>query len=289
MRPDPRASVVEDSVEVNGVSLHVRIVGDGPDVIVLHGGPGAHHDYLLPQFDALAVGRRLRYYDQRGGGRSPVPRDVSVGWREHVEDLNALIDHWALAPTTILGYSWGGLLALLHAATYPEQVARLALVSPAPPTKEHRNEFQRRFADRMAHPSVVNARKELQESGLKTRDAAAYRKQAFELSVAGYFKDPARARALTPFRVAGRTQRAVWDSVAASDLGTELDELGELCVPALVVHGRHDPIPLETAEHVADLLCSAKLEILDDVGHVPHVEDSDAFVRILDEFLPKQP
>ena len=136
---------------------------------------------------------------------------------------------------------------------------------------------------------MVNARKELQESGLKTRDAAAYWKQAFELSVAGYFKDPARARALTPFRVAGRTQRAVWDSVAASDLGTELDELGELCVPALVVHGRHDPIPLETAEHVADLLCSAKLEILDDVGHVPHVEDFDAFVRILDEFLPKQP
>lgn len=288
MSPDRPPSVVEDSIEVNGVSLHTRIVGDGPDVIVLHGGPGAHHDYLLPQFDALALGRRLRYYDQRGGGRSPVARDVSVGWREHVEDLAALIDRWALAPTTILGYSWGGLLALLHAATYPEQVGRLALISPAPPTTEHRNEFQRRFAEKMAHPDVVHARKELQESGLKSHDVDAYRKQAFELSVAGYFRDPARASDLTPFRVTGRTQRAVWDSVVASDLGTELDELGELCVPALVIHGRHDPIPLETAEHVADLLCAAELEILNDVGHVPHIEDFDAFVRILDEFLPRQ-
>jgi proline iminopeptidase len=213
---------------------------------------------------------------------------VAVGWREHVEDLAALIDYWSLAPTTVLGYSWGGLLALLHAATYPEQVGRLALISPAPPTIEHREEFRRRFAEKMAHPEVTGARRELQESGLKTRDAEAFRRQAFQLSVAGYFKDPATAKGLTPFRVTGRTQRAVWDSVIASDLGTELNELGELCVPALVIHGRHDPIPVETAKHVADLLCAAELEILDDVGHVPHVEDFDAFVRILDEFLPSQ-
>jgi len=279
---------VEEIVAVNGVRLHTRTVGDGPPVVVLHGGPGAHHDYLLPHFDALAVGRRLHYYDQRGGGRSPVPRDEPIGWREHVKDLNALVDHWDLDPVTIIGYSWGGLLTLLYAASYPERVARLALVSPAPVTREHRDEFRRRFAERMAHASIADARRELQQSGLRERDAGAYQKRAFELSVAGYFKDPERARDLTPFRVTGRTQQAVWDSIGESDLAAELAELSELCVPALVLHGRHDPIPLETARHIAQLLCSAELEVLENVGHVPYVEDFDAFVRALDDFLPRR-
>ena len=124
----PAGRPAEEYVTLNGVTLFTRSVGDGPDVIVLHGGPGAHHDYLLPQFDSLAVGRRLRYYDQRGGGRSAVPRTVPVGWREHVADLHALIGHWGPGPATVVGYSWGGLLALLFATEHPDDLGRLALV-----------------------------------------------------------------------------------------------------------------------------------------------------------------
>ena len=63
----------EASVAVRGVEIFTRRVGEGPPAVVLHGGPGAHHDYLLPGFDALAHRRELVYYDQRGGGRSPGP------------------------------------------------------------------------------------------------------------------------------------------------------------------------------------------------------------------------
>ena len=287
MTGDPAGlTVVEETVPVDGVELYTRTVGEGPDTIVLHGGPGAHHDYLLPHFDALATGRRLRYYDQRGGGRSPVGRGVAVGWREHVADLNALIDHWGVAPATLLGYSWGGLLALLYSATHPDRVGRLALVSPAPASPEHRAEFQRRFAERMAHPHVVGAREELRQSDIRQRDPAGYRKKAFQLSVAGYFKDPSHAQDLTPFRVTGRTQQAVWESVTGSDLRTELTELCELSIPALVIHGRHDPIPLETAQTVASCL-NARLEVFEDSGHVPYVEDFEDFVAVLDSFLPR--
>ena len=101
-------------VAVRGVELFVRRVGQGAPAVVLHGGPGAHHDYLLPGFDALAEGRELIYYDQRGGGRSPVARVVAVGWTEHVADLDALRTTWGIERLTLAGYSWGGLLALLH-------------------------------------------------------------------------------------------------------------------------------------------------------------------------------
>ncbi len=286
---DTARSASESTVVVNGVRLHVRTVGRGPDVVVLHGGPGAHHDYLLPQFDALADGRCLRYYDQRGGGRSPVGRDVPVGWQEHVADLHALIEHWDLDPVTLLGYSWGAALALLYAASYPERVGRLALVSPAPLDRGQREEFHRRFGERQGSPAVQRARDDLRDSSLRERDPDTYQKRAFELAVAGYFRDPSHARDLTPFRVTGRTQDAVWESVTATDLRAELDELAELCIPALVIHGRHDPIPLEAAERVADLLCDARLEVLERSGHVPHIEEFDAFVGLLDEFLPKAP
>jgi len=270
-------------IPVNGVSLFTRTIGSGPQVIVLHGGPGAHHDYLLPQFDALAGNRQLRYYDQRGGGQSPVERDVPVGWREQVADLDALITHWNAAPATLLGYSWGALLALLYAVEHPDRVSQLALVSPAAASTDGRAEFERRFSERMRDPRIQKAREELQRSGLKDQDPEAYRKRLFELSVAGYFADPDRARDLTPFRVTGRTQDAVWQSLGTFDLRPRL---GTLTLPALVVHGKHDPIPRETAEDTARLL-KARFLLFDYSGHVPYVEEFERFVKVLDAFLPK--
>src|SRR5437667_7349 len=148
---------VAATVELDGVRLFTRRAGDGPQVVVLHGGPGAHHDYLLPQYDLLARGRTLLYYDQRGGGRSPVGRDTPVGWREHVADLEALRRHWSIDRLTLLGYSWGVLLAVLYWLEHPERVDRLALVSPAPARAAWRAEFERRFAARMADPRIDRA------------------------------------------------------------------------------------------------------------------------------------
>lgn len=274
--------VSEGTVTVRGVELFVRAAGSGPDVVVLHGGPGAHHDYLLPQFDALAQDRRLRYYDQRGGGRSPVGRDVPVGWREHVADLVALLDHWQLDRASILGYSWGGLLAMLFTTEHERRVERLALVSPAAGSRAARDEFERRFAERMSAPENQGAREALRTSGLRERDPEAYRQRAFELSVAGYFKDPARAKDLTPFRITGRTQQEVWKSLGDYNLD---ERLRSVTVPALVAHGRYDPMPIESARQTAALM-RAEFVVFEDSGHVPYVEQLDEFVRVLDQFLP---
>jgi len=281
---------VETIVELNGVRLYTRQVGDGPSVVVLHGGPGAHHDYLLPQYDRLAAGRAGRaliYYDQRGGGRSVVPRDVAVGWREHVADLEALRVHWRLDRLTLLGYSWGGLLAVLYALEHPSRIARLALVSGAPLTAAWREEFERRFAARMAQPWIARSRAELSALGLAQRDPEKYRRIAFALSVAGYFHDPSRAREMTPFRVTERTRRAVWDSLGEYDLREQIRlKFPNGTAPrSLLVHGIYDPMPIEAARETAALLSTGVVELA--TGHAPHVEATEAFVRVLDGFLPK--
>jgi proline iminopeptidase len=270
--------------EVRGVALFERRVGSGPETVVLHGGPGASHDYLLPGFDLLADGRTLIYYDQRGGGRSAVPRDVPVGWQEQVADLEALRVEWGLDRLAIAGYSWGALLGLLYAVVHRDRVDRLALVSPAPAWRGARDEFDRRLAGRNAAPSIQAEREAVQAGGVKERDAESYRKRMFELSVAGYFHDPARARDLTPFRITGRTQEAVWESLRDYDLRPEL---AKLSIPALVVHGEDDPIPIETAEELARLL-RADLVRIPDCGHVPYVEAPERFRAALDPRLPKR-
>lgn len=271
--------------EVRGISIFERRIGQGPPTVVLHGGPGAHHDYLLPNFDALARGRELVYYDQRGGGRSPVPRETPVGWQEQVADLEALRQQWGLEQLTLAGYSWGGLLALLYAIEFPNRVDRLALVSPAPAWREARVEFERRFAQRNLAPELQGQRSTLRESGLRERDPAAYAQRLFELSVAPYFFDPARAHDLTPFRVTGRTQQEVWASLGDYDLRPALSRLA---LPSIVLHGEADPIPLDTANTVARLV-GAEFHPLPRCGHVPYVEAFDEFVRLVNGFLPERP
>jgi proline iminopeptidase len=275
-------------MEVGGIDLFTRRVGSGPLVVVLHGGPGAHHDYLLPQFDRLAHGRELFYYDQRGGGRSPVGRDTPLGWREHVADLEGIRDRLGLEALTLCGYSWGGLLAVLYLLEHRERVARLALVSPASITATYRAEFERRFAQRMQAPEIVQARDALRSSGLRERDPRAYQRRAFELSVAGYFHRFADASSLTPFRVTARTQHAVWESLGEYDLRPRLQALASAGSPppTRILHGTFDPIPIAGSRELASLLGADLIEL--PVGHCPHVEATDDFVAALDSFLPRR-
>ena len=271
-----------ETVSVRGVELFVRRVGAGPAVVVLHGGPGADHEYLRPGFDALADGRELIYYDQRGGGRSTVARDVPVGWTEHVADLEALRGHWGLERLTVAGYSWGGLLALLYALEHPGRVERLALISPAPTWRAARERFEAAFARRNVDPVFQEERRRLRESGLRERDPAAFQQRIFELSVAAYFFDPSKARELTPFRVVGRTQQEVWQSLGEYDLRPRLPELAG--TPALVLHGEEDPIPVDAARTAASLL-GAEFHAVPRCGHVPYVEAFDTFRAVVGEFL----
>lgn len=252
--------------------------------MVLHGGPGAHHDYLLPQYDRLAARHALFYYDQRGGGRSPVPRETPAGWQEHVADLEAIRVQLRLERLTLCGYSWGGLLAVLYYLEHPERVERLALVSPASVTAAGRKAFEVEFAKRMKAPEIQDARDELRASGLAGTDPQLYQRRVFELAVAGYFRNPSDAQRLTPFRITARTQDVVWQSLGEYDLRPRLHKAQGPRPKALVLHGTYDPIPIAGSKELAQLLGAEFVEL--PVGHCPHVEATDAFVRALDRFLP---
>lgn len=264
---------------------------DGERLLILHGGPGAHHDYLLPQMDALADERECVFYDQRGGGRSRHDDDRdAITWESQVRDVETVVHELALEPLTLVGYSWGGLLALLHAVQAAHghagpAPARLVLIEPGPASRAWRGAFETEFARRQSGPEALARRAELAASGLQDRDPAAYRQRTFELGVAGYFADPRNAHSLTPFRVTGRVQQSIWESLGDYDL---IPALRDVHCPALVVHGREDPIPLESSAAIAGAL-DAELVVLDACGHVPYVEQPDALFGAIRSFLDRTP
>ncbi len=265
---------------------------DGPataaPLVLLHGGPGAYHDYLYPQCLALAATHRLFTYDQRGGGQSKSDSRAPITWRTQVEDLALIVKEFALEPITLVGYSWGGLLAMLYAveALQSSQIippARMVLMSPAPITRAWRDDFERNLAERGRSPVITAMREELNSSELRARDYQAYRQRAFEVSVAGYFANPRLAESLTPFRVTSRVQQSIWESLGNFNL---TNSLRAVAVPVLVVHGRQDPIPLASAQAAAHAL-QGEFVILDECGHVPYVEQPEALFASIEEFLSK--
>jgi proline iminopeptidase len=276
-----------------GVPLHWVAYGDPPGggegdpapILLLHGGPGASHDYLLPQMLRLAERRPLFLYDQRGGGRSRDQGEPPT-WRTHVEDAGRVIQELGIEPLDLVGYSWGALLAMLYTLEAIEGSGgpvprRLVLISPAPIDRTFRSQFEAEFTRRQKSAEVQKLRDELAASGLRESDPDAHRQRAFELSVAGYFADPARAHDLTPFRVIARAQQAVWESLGDYDL---TERLASISVPTLIVHGRDDPIPVASSERAAEAM-GARLVVLEQCGHVPYVECPEPLFEAIGGFL----
>ena len=259
---------------------------DRPLLILLHGGPGADHRYLLPQMLHLGREYDLLLYDQRGGGRSRATDNSPIGWRDHVADLASICLEFDIVRPSIVGYSWGGMLALLFSIVSLDDVSvpdpsRLVLICPAPVTSAYRAEFDANLRRRGNAPAIADERAHLMASDLRETDPDAYRQRIFELGVAGYFSDPTNARDLTPFRVVGRVQESTWASLGDFDLRPGIERLR---VRARIVHGRDDPIPPASSIDVSSAL-QADLVLLDRCGHVPYVERPQELWEAIDPFL----
>jgi len=113
------------------------LVPDGPGMrerpiaFAIHGGPGSDHTGFKPGYAALTAAMQVVYFDHRGQGRSA--RGDPARWTldENVEDMEALRRHLGCGPIVSIGTSYGGMVAMAHAARYPDAVAHLVLAVTA--------------------------------------------------------------------------------------------------------------------------------------------------------------
>ena len=277
----------ESAVEVNGVRLWTARHGEGPPLVLLHGGPGLYDyfDELAEMFDDLVEVHR---YDQRGGGRSgrTPPYDIAT----FVSDLDALRQHWGHERWIVAGHSFGAALAVAYAIAFPGRVSALAYISGSGVIEDWSEEYHENAAARLS-PAQRERWLELRSSVI---DGSASSELVQEYNVLCWMPDYAdrdRAREfaerlLRPYGPSYDVNRAVgedWKRTLAD--GSFAERVREIAAPVLVLHGAEDPRPPRLAERLAASLPNARLEIIPDAGHVPWLERPDAVRDIVRDFL----
>jgi pimeloyl-ACP methyl ester carboxylesterase len=121
---------------VNGLRFHTEVLGSGPPVAMLHGLLGGNLAlWYFTAAPALARSHRVLLYDLRGHGRTEL---VASGYdlATMAQDLSGLLEDFDTRPVSLIGYSYGALIALHYALQWPERVAKLVLLdAPLPPSK----------------------------------------------------------------------------------------------------------------------------------------------------------
>jgi proline iminopeptidase len=300
-KPIPSATVAstirqphEAHIPVEGAELYVREIGQGPAIIVLHGGPDFDHSYLVPELDRLSDSYHLIYYDQRGRGRSAdhvQPEDVTLA--SDLSDLDKVREHFHLDSVTLLGHSWGTVLALEYALRYSQRVSRMILMNPAPASisdyKQLRSDWlEKRPAD-MEQRKIISATPAYQQ-GDPAAVTAYYRihfKPAFarpenyekfmtRLSASFTREGVVKARA-----VEARLMTETWSKPGYN----LLPKLKTVTIPALVISGDHEFIPAATAEHISQALPNARLVTLRNCGHFTYLECPVPVHKDIDKFF----
>jgi proline iminopeptidase len=270
-------------------------VGEGHPVFVLHGGPSFDHNYLLPDMDRLAGTLRVIYYAQRGRGLSAdgvEPGDVTM--ESEVEDLDAIRRSLGLDAVALIGHSWGGLLAMYYAISYPEHVSHLILMHSAPASaggwsnlmdvfERHRPPRDREVLDR------VEASESFQRGELDAE--AEYNRAHFRMTLPQTeLLDELVGRIrinFTPERVLKAEQiadRLHEQTSEVSDFDL-LPALGRLDIPTLVITAEHDFIPVDIATEIADAIPRSRLVVFDGCGHFSYMERPDDVFESVTAFI----
>ena len=140
-QPAARAPREGYVVTPDSARLFYRVVapatGRAADTLIaIHGGPGVDLESIAGDFAPLAARHVVIFYDQRGAGRSTLPRDTArLTAEQQVADLDAVRRHFALARVTLVAHSYGPLLAATYALAHPDAVRGMVLFGPVPPRR----------------------------------------------------------------------------------------------------------------------------------------------------------
>ena len=288
-------------VDAHGVLIYYQALGQGTPLLIVHGGPGASHDYFLPYLLPLARHHRLIFIDERGSGKSEKLDDPSGYTVENmVEDTEAVRQGLKLGRINLLGHSYGGVLAQAYALKYQANLTHLMLCSTFHSTSKMNEVFRRELADMT--PELRDRILSLEKAGLfgKGKD---YEKNRYpnDYMIAawaeGYFPYLYQRRPdpnydpIANGNMAWDLYREMWGSHGEYVIDGNLksveyaDRLKTIKVPTLITVGDHDECAPALSEEMHRLIAGSKLVILPQSGHMNFVDQPGLFVKTVNDFL----
>lgn len=278
-----------------------RITGElsasATPLVVIHGGPGAPHDYLLRYAELALDGRAVIHYDQLGCGRSthlPAAPDSFWTLDLFLRELDALLAHLGIAERyALLGQSWGGVLAAEHAVRRPAGLKSLVLANSPASIALWVSEADRLRADlppdvqatlrhheaagTTRHPDYVAACKVFYARHLCRLDPAPPEVARTDAALAANMQVFEAMNGPSEFHVIGSMRH--WTIVERAHL---------IAVPTLLVSGRFDEATPATVQPFFDHIPDVTWRIFEQSSHLPHVEEPELCLQVVGAFLRDQ-
>jgi proline iminopeptidase len=284
MRAKLRDTEIYFDIEGMGLVPDGNDMRERPVGFLIHGGPGGDHSGFKPAFTPLSARMQLVYFDHRGQGRSARGDPASYTLDENVEDMEALRLSLGLGPIVSIGTSYGGMVAMAHAARYPASVSHLVLIVTA------------------AHGGFVTRAK-----GIVRERGTAEQQRVCEMLWAGELNTVERLRHY--YDVMGPLYARKHDAAAAGAtrgrgiLSPEplirafgpggfmhsfdlRPELPHIAAPTLILAGRHDWICApEFSEEIHRLIPGSDLRIFENSSHSIRTDEPEAMVDAIAGFI----
>lgn len=260
-------------IDVDGASLRVRTVGEGPAVLLIHGW-ALDLDMWEAQIEALERRHRVIAFDRRGFGKSSgVP-----GIEQDVEDIERLLDRLGVMQATIVGMSQGARVALRWAMRHSQRTRRMVLDGPPheglSPARGSGEEIPTKlYRELVRHEGVEAFRAQWLQHPLMHLQTSEWNSHRLLRQMAARY--PARdLQAVESQPLAPLTER----------------ELRRVNVPTLILNGEHDSEQRRSsAAHLAQALPHARLKTIPGAGHLAALDNPDAYIQALHEFFSSQP
>ncbi len=277
----------EGTIDSKNAKLHYKIFGEGMPLLIINGGPGFNSDGFIPLAKEFGKKYMAIIYDQRGTGQSVMEQlnNENITMDLMVEDMEVLRKHLKLEEWTILGHSFGGLMAAYYTSKHPDKVKGIVFSSSGGLdlgltsyvgqrvnsllTQEERDSLNY-WTNKMSQGD--NSYHARYRRGLALAPAYVYNREFI----------PAIAERLTQSNM--QINGMVWSDLRRINYDTK-EELREFKNPVLIIQGKNDILTVETAQIAHEVLPNSKLVTLDKCGHYGWLDRREAFFREIHAFL----
>lgn len=248
--------------------IHVNLVGDGEAIVFLHGGPGSEQSFFLPHVLPLSRQFKLVFYDQNGCGNSEPSIDNQYSMMNEVNTLELLRKELKLEKINLFGESWGSMLALLYATTYPERVNKILLTAAIGVTAEGFKTFGIELEKRISENDQLKLSK--LEDGLESGESSINDILSILDKYYVFSEESLKRKANTSIKPIVNQQIGE-DIIKNYDITNKLYTLHH--IPILVAQGSDDILtPSLIKELLVDYIPHAKLIEIENCGHWTVVE-----------------
>ncbi len=272
-------------IEINGLSVHVKTMGQGEPVFVLLHGFGASLDSWHEVMEPLGQFGTVIAFDRPAFGLTERPLTWEgqnpYGSEAQVALVFGLLDHFGIEKAILVGNSAGGTVSMQVALANPERVSALILVDPAVYNGGGAPGWVRPLlaTPQMRRLGPLVAR-QIQTRGPELIEMAWHNPDQLDAETIEMYQKPLQVE---------NWDKALWEFTLASRPSGLADRLGDLTLPTLVITGDDDRIvPTKDSIRLSRELPNAELVIVASAGHVPHEERPEAFLDAVLNFVLNQ-